>query len=69
MVLVPLVVVSGMVAVYFSTGLITSAFSAVVVWLLDVSVGAVVGVATAGKPSGPDTWSLMASIGKGRRRS
>lgn len=61
--LVPAVVVAGIAAVYFGSGLIASAFSATLVWLLDLLIGSVVWIAN-GMQSGPDGWTVMTSLGR-----
>jgi len=48
---------------YFSSGLVLSAFSSIVVNALDLLIGAVVYVATTTR-SGGDVWSLAGSLGK-----
>lgn len=61
--LVPAAAVGLAVALYFSAGLIASALSTSVVWLLNLLIGSVVAAATAVQ-SGPDGWSLLRSLGR-----
>lgn len=49
--------------IYFSAGLVASALSVAVVWLLNASISVVVAVATAAQ-AGPDGWSIISSLGR-----
>jgi len=60
---VPAIVVAALVAVYFGAGLIVSAFSATVVWLVNLMIGTIVWVAN-GMQSGPEGGSIMTSLGR-----
>ena len=62
-VVIPAVSAAAVTLLYFSSGLVLSAFSAIVVNALDLLVGAVVYVATTTR-SGGDAWSLAGSLGK-----
>jgi hypothetical protein len=62
-ILAPVAVIGGGVAVYAGSGLILSAFSAVIIRVLDLLVTAVVGVATS-NPADSDLWTVMASLGR-----
>jgi hypothetical protein len=62
-VLVPAASVAAVLLAYFCSGLMMSAFSAVVVKSLDLLIGAVVYVATTMR-SGGDAWTLAGSLGK-----
>jgi hypothetical protein len=59
----PVVIVSAVLIVYMTAGLIMSAFSAVVVGALDLLVSAVVKVATTASGGG-DAWTIAASLGR-----
>jgi hypothetical protein len=61
--LVPAAAVGLAVALYVSAGLIASALSTSVVWLLNLLIGSVVAAASAVE-SGPDRWSLVRSLGR-----
>lgn len=60
---VPAAIAAGLIAFYFSAGLIGSALSTLVVWLLNLAIGTVVTTATAVQ-SGPDGWSIVTSLGR-----
>jgi hypothetical protein len=62
-VVIPAVSAAAVTLLYFSSGLVLSAFSAIVVNALDLLIGAVVYVATTTR-SGGDAWSLAGSLGK-----
>ncbi len=62
-VVIPAVSAAAVTLLYFSSGLVLSAFSAIVVNALDLLIGAVVYVATTTR-SGGDVWSLAGSLGK-----
>ena len=62
-VVIPALSAAAVTLLYFSSGLVLSAFSAIVVNALDLLIGAVVYVATTTR-SGGDAWSLAGSLGK-----
>lgn len=62
-IVVPAAIGAGVVALYFSAGLIASGLTTAVVWLLNLVIGAVVATATAVQ-SGPDGWTIMSSLGR-----
>ena len=62
-IVVPVSVLAGAAVVYASSGLILTAFSAIVVRMLDVLVSTVVGLATT-TPAGGDLWTLVTSLGR-----
>ena len=59
----PVVIVSALLIVYMTAGLIMSAFSAIVVGALDLLVSAVVKVATT-VSGGGNAWTIAASLGR-----
>ena len=59
----PVAIVSAVLIVYMTAGLMMSAFSAIVVGALDLLVSAVVKVATTASAGG-DVWSIAASLGR-----
>jgi hypothetical protein len=59
----PVAIVTAVLIVYMTAGLMMSAFSAVVVGALDLLVSAVVKVATT-TSAGGDAWSIASSLGR-----
>jgi hypothetical protein len=62
-VVIPLASAAAVALAYLSSGMVLSAFSALVVNALDLLIGAVVYVATTAR-SGGDAWSLAGNLGK-----
>ena len=62
-VVIPVASAAALALAYLSSGLVLSAFSALVVNALDLLIGAVVYVATTAR-SGGDAWSLAGNLGK-----
>ena len=62
-VVLPLASAAAVTLAYLSSGIVLSAFSALVVNALDLLIGAVVYVATTAR-SGGDAWSLAGNLGK-----
>ena len=62
-VVIPAASAAAVTLAYFCSGLVLSAFSAIVVNALDLLIGAVVYVATTMR-SGGDAWSLAGNLGK-----
>ena len=59
----PVAIVTAVLIVYMTAGLMISAFSAIVVGAVDLLVAAVVKVATTASAGG-DAWSIAASLGR-----
>jgi hypothetical protein len=59
---IPVAAVCAIAVMYFSAGYLAAGLSTGVVWVLDVLIAAVVGMATEGP--GADPWSVVTSLGR-----